>query len=223
MIGSKGFKGFVATGLIAGVAAMGAMASAGSSMGEPPAEGASHSQGVTAGDKAPLFTLKDLDGNKHSLESYLADGKVVVLEWFNPGCPFVKKHHQHSDSMKKTYRFARENDVVWLAVNSGAPGLQGHGVELNKQAAKEFGIEYPILVDESGKVGQAYGAKTTPHMYVISAEGVVVYQGAIDSDRSIRSLGETNYVHAALKSHLAGETIETVNSAPYGCSVKYGG
>jgi len=216
-------RGLIGAGIAASVAAFGILATGVSGTAIQPSAAGSEakSQGVKAGDKAPDFTLTDLQGKTHNLKDYLDDGKTVVLEWFNPGCPFVKKHHKNTDSMTKTYDFAKEHDVVWLAINSGAPGEQGHGVERNKLAKKDFGIEYPILIDETGKVGKAFGAKTTPHMFVISPKGTVVYQGAIDNDRSIRSLGETNYVLSTLKRSMAGETIEVQNSRPYGCSIKY--
>lgn len=134
------------------------------------------------GQRAPDFTLKDTAGKTHTLNSYLAEGKTVVLEWFNPDCPFVKRHHQALKTMERTYAENRGKGVVWLAINSGAPGNQGAGLERNTQARKEFGIEYPVLLDESGSVGRMYGAKTTPAMYVIGKDGLVLYAGAIDDD-----------------------------------------
>lgn len=171
------------------------------------------------GEDAPKFKLTDTDGKEHSLEKYLEEGKTVVLEWFNPGCPVVKKHHRDNPTMKETYEEFRTENVVWLAINSGAEGKQGHGKELNAETRTEWKIEYPVLLDESGKVGRAYGAKTTPHMYVISTEGKVVYMGAIDDRR--KPAGEVNYVEKALRQHLAGETITTAETTPYGCGVKY--
>ncbi|MEM1329488.1 MAG: thioredoxin family protein [Planctomycetota bacterium] len=172
------------------------------------------------GSAAPAFTLMDTEGNEVSLSDF--EGKVVVLEWFNPQCPFVVKHHKKFDTMTATQKWAKEQDVVWLAINSGAPGKQGHGVELNSKMKDEWNISYPILMDESGEIGRAYGAKTTPHMFIIAEDGTIAYNGAIDSDRSISKAGEINFVEAALKAHLAGETIETASTRPYGCSVKYG-
>ena len=109
-----------------------------------------------------------------------------------------------------------------VAINSGAPGKQGAGLERNRRARNEYGIEYPILLDESGTVGRSYSAKTTPHMYVISPDGEIVYRGGIDDDRGTKQLGSTNFVKEALRRHLAGEAVEVSASQPYGCSVKYG-
>jgi len=179
--------------------------------------------GVTAGEKAPMFTLKDTEGEKHSLKDVLAkeETKAVVVEWFNPGCPYVKKHHQNATTMKDLAKKYEEQGVVWIAINSGAAGMQGAGVEVNKKAIEDFKIKYPVLMDMDGKVGRAYGAKRTPEMYVIAKDGTVVYHGAIDSDRSPRNMGEINYVKDALDAHLAGETIATNRTQAYGCTVKY--
>jgi len=171
------------------------------------------------GEKAPNFKLSDTDGKEHELQKYLDEGKTVVLEWFNPGCPVVKKHHESNKTMKETFDEFKAENVVWLAINSGAKGKQGHGVSLNAEAKSDWRIEYPVLMDESGKVGKAYGAKTTPHMIIISSEGKLVYNGAIDNRR--KEAGEENYVEMALRQHLAGETVTTTTTQPYGCSVKY--
>ncbi|MEQ9096561.1 hypothetical protein AY599_21140 [Leptolyngbya valderiana BDU 20041] len=180
-------------------------------------------QGVTAGEKAPMFTLKDLDGKEHSLKDVLAkeSTKAVVIEWFNPDCPFVKKHHQTAKTMKELAKKYADQGVVWMAINSNYPGSQGSGEERNKKAVEEYKIEYPLLMDPESKVGKAYGAKRTPEMYVIAKDGTVVYHGAIDSDRSARTMGEVNYVDEALKAHLAGETIANSRTQAYGCTVKY--
>ena len=114
-----------------------------------------------------------------------------------------------------------DQGVIWIAVNSGAEGKQGAGLERNLSARDEYSIEYPILLDMSGDVGRNYGAVTTPHMYIIDTEGVLRYAGGIDDNSSARQLGETNYVDAALTALFAGEAIETTESRPYGCSVKY--
>ena len=174
------------------------------------------------GDAAPDFTLTALDGVEHSLSGYLADGKTVVLEWFNPVCPFIKRHHQQHATMNETFARYADKDVVWLAVNSSAPGKEGHGLELNRGHYKEWGMTFPLLIDEAGTVGRAYGAKTTPHMFVITAEGEVAYAGAIDNERGFGDLGTTNYVADALDAVLAGKAPTTASTDPYGCSVKYG-
>lgn len=175
------------------------------------------------GEQAPNFTLTDLEGNEHTLTDVLADEsvKAVVLEWYNPECPFVVKHHKLNTTMADIYAAHKDDGVRWMAINSGSPGKQGTGMELNKRMAKEYNVQYPILMDESGDVGRMYDAKTTPHMYVINGDGTLVYAGAIDDNRSPRTLGETNYVADALKSVLAGESVATAQTRAYGCSVKY--
>jgi len=173
------------------------------------------------GDAAPDFTLTDLDGAVHTLSDYTADGKVVVLEWFNPGCPFIVRHHETHKTMNETFARYADRDVVWLAVNSSAPGKQGHGLDKNRKASKDFAMTFPVLVDESGETGRAYGAKTTPHMFVIAADGTVAYDGAIDDQRGFGDLGETNYVVDALDAVLAGDAVAEPTTQPYGCSVKY--
>ncbi|MCA9726751.1 MAG: thioredoxin family protein [Candidatus Eisenbacteria bacterium] len=171
------------------------------------------------GKQAPNFTLTDTEGHQHSLADY--KGKVVVLEWFNPDCPFVKKHHELHHSMIECANKAQETGVVWLAVNSGAPGKQGAGLERNVAARAEYEMKYPVLLDEDGKVGKMYGARTTPHMFVIAADGSLAYQGAIDDNPSPTELGDLNYVMAALNALQNGKAIGTANTKSYGCSVKY--
>ena len=173
---------------------------------------------LQVGAKAPDFELKDIQGKAYKLSQF-AD-KTVVLEWFNPDCPFVKKHHQLTHSMIETQAAAAKQGVVWLAINSGAPGKQGNGLERNQKAATEYKMEYPILLDESGTVGKLYGAKTTPHMFVIS-KGTIVYEGAIDDRPDTEAPGKNNYVRAALQQLGAGKTIDPAQTKPYGCSVKY--
>jgi len=177
---------------------------------------------LTLGEAAPDFTLTDLDGKAHHLADYLKAGKIVVLEWYNPGCPFIVKHHGTHKTMNETAAAAAKDGVVWLAINSGAPGKQGHGLELNRQAAQDFKLLFPVLLDEAGTVGKAYGAKTTPHLFVISADGKLRYQGAIDDAPNPGGpVGETNYVAAALADLKAGKAVATAETKPYGCSVKY--
>ena len=130
------------------------------------------------GKPAPDFTLGDLGGKPVKLADYR--GQVVVLEWFNPGCPYVKASHSKG-SLVDVAAKATARGVAWLAINSGAPGKQGHGVELNRAAAKEWKLAHPILLDESGAAGKAYGASNTPHLFVIDKEGNLVYRGAADN------------------------------------------
>lgn len=171
---------------------------------------------------APDFTLTDTEGKQHTLSEYAKQGKTVVLEWFNADCPFVKKHHEKNKSMKAAYDAAAKQGVVWLAICSSAPGKQGNGLERNKKAHEEYGLGYPLLLDESGAVGRMYGAKTTPHMFVVGKDMNVAYAGAFDSDASPAKLGETVYVTAALDAMTAGKEVAQPRTKSYGCSVKYG-
>jgi len=171
------------------------------------------------GEKAPNFTLTDTTGKTYTLADAVKNNELVVLEWFNPDCPFVKAHHQTGSTMRDLYAEFKDRGVAWMAINSGAPGLQGAGLERNRRAIEEYGIKYPVLLDETGEVGHLYGAKTTPHMYIINHDGVLLYAGAIDG----RMTGEPerNFVRQALEQALAGETVTVAQTRPYGCSVKY--
>jgi peroxiredoxin len=176
------------------------------------------------GKAAPDFTLKDLAGKEVKLSSF--KGKTVVLEWFNPGCPFVKKAHSAGSLVDTAKRHAK-NGVVWLAINSGAPGKQGNELAMNTEAAKTWSLEHPILRDESGVVGKAYGATNTPHMFIIDKKGNLVYAGAIDNSpdgegKSAEGGKLVNYVDAALAELAAGKAVTTATTKAYGCSVKYG-
>jgi peroxiredoxin len=175
------------------------------------------------GRAAPDFDLVDLDGKHVKLGDY--KGKTVVLEWFNPGCPFVKASHTKG-SLRDTAKRAIGQGVVWLAINSGAPGKQGYGVEANRDGAAKFGMTHPVLLDESGAVGRAYGATNTPNMFVIDAKGVLVYAGAIDNSPDGEGESPTdgklvNYVDQALADLAAGRPVSTPKTRPYGCSVKF--
>lgn len=176
---------------------------------------------VKVGDQAPDFSLVDTAGTTHKLSDYTKQGKIVVLEWFNPGCPFIVKNHETFTTMSDTYAAFKDKDVVWFAVNSAAPGKQGGGKELNAKMKSQWKIDYPILLDETGATGKAFGAKTTPHMFVIGKDGAVAYRGAIDNAPTPNKQGDVNYVKDALNSLIAGETISKPDTKPYGCSVKY--
>lgn len=175
--------------------------------------------GAVIGKPAPAFKGKDMSGKEWTNDSF--KGKVVVLEWFNSGCPFVVRHYEKYKTMNETA--AKYSDkVVWLKINSGAPGKEGHGKDA--EAKKKWNIASPILIDESGAVGKLYGAKTTPHMFVIDQQGILQYAGAIDNDaRDEKSAGEKlNYVGQAIDEILAGKPVSQKETKAYGCSVKYG-
>jgi peroxiredoxin len=131
------------------------------------------------GEPAPAFTLPSVAGESISLADYA--GKTVVLEWFNPDCPFVKYAHGEGGPLASLANEQSKAGIVWLAINSGAAGKEGAGVERNKQAQIDWKLEHPILIDEDGKVGRSYGAQTTPHMFVIDPAGKLIYAGALDN------------------------------------------
>lgn len=178
-------------------------------------------QTAVLGQPAPDFTLTDLAGKTHQLSAY--KGKVVVLEWFNPGCPFVG--YAHTDGpLSDMARKQTKQGVVWLSINSGGPGRQGHGAAANEAGAEKFGMTNPILLDESGAVGRAYEAKKTPHVFVIDADGVLRYGGGLDN----APMGEVDgdapqraHVLEALTDVAAGTEVRLPTSPPWGCTVKY--
>lgn len=174
------------------------------------------------GEKAPDFTLSDLDGNKHTLSEFTAQGNIVVLEWFNPTCPFVKKHYREDTmTMVNMQKDFKDQDIVWLRVNSAYKGNSTGDVDFNKQIAKDWNITTPILLDQEGTVGRAYGAKRTPEMYVIDSSGTLVYHGAIDNRSDAAAPGDVNYVKNAVNETLAGKPVSNAENKPYGCGVKY--
>ncbi len=171
--------------------------------------------GVAVGETAPGFTLTDSAGNSVSLADYA--GRVVVLEWLNPDCPYVKRHYK-AGTMKKLATTYGTEGVVWLTINT--TNYMDAAANAKFKAAND--LSYSILVDQSGEVGHLYGAATTPHMYIIDGDGKLVYIGAIDDDpRGDKGDGATNYVAAALDEVLAGNEVTKAETKPYGCSVKY--
>lgn len=181
------------------------------------------SSDANAGQTAANFTLTNAYGKPVSLQQFR--GKTVVLEWHNPGCPFVQKHY-NSGNMQRTQAAARKQGVVWLTINSGAKGKQGdisgkQAAALKKAQKAQFSH---YLFDRKGIVGKLYGARTTPHMYIINAEGMLVYQGGIDDIRSanVDDIKKArNHVTAALNEIAAGKPVSVQRSRPYGCSIKY--
>jgi peroxiredoxin len=177
---------------------------------------------VKNGDAAPDFSLTSVDGKKVSLSDY--KGKVVVLEWFNLGCPFVQKHYNNKDMQGLQSEYTGKG-VVWLSINSTNPNHKDY-LTPEKAAAqvKQKGIaSTAMLQDADGKVGQLYGAKSTPHMFVINAEGKLVYQGAIDDNPSPKAdpKAAKNFVRSALDEVLAGKAVTQAQTKQYGCGVKY--
>jgi peroxiredoxin len=189
--------------------------------GEKKEEKKAESSGLSTGDKSANFTLKDTAGNDVQLSTLVDGNTIVVLEWFNPDCPFVVKHHKNNTTFKDLFEKYKDKGVKFVAINSGAKGEQGHGLERNQRAVKDYSIGYPVLIDESGTVGKTYGAKRTPEMFIIAKDGTIAYHGAIDDNRSADTLGKVNYVSKALDEMLKGETVSTNKTPAYGCSVKY--
>jgi len=175
------------------------------------------------GSAAPDFSALDTNGKTHSLSQY--KGKYVVLEWFNPECPFVKKHYG-SDNMQKLQHEYTGKGVVWLTIDSNAPGTEGNITpdQAQKIMASWKTKQTALLLDPESKVARSYGAKNTPNMVVINPEGKIVYEGAIDSKATPNPAdipNSTNYVKAALDESLAGKPVSNPTTKPYGCSVKY--
>ena len=177
----------------------------------------------TVGSTAPDFSLPSASGKTVSLDEY--KGKYVVLEWTNPGCPFVRKHYD-SGNMQKLQAEYTKKGVVWLSVDSSAPGMQGYLIGEDAKKAKEgdYKAATALLLDGDGKIGHLYGATNTPDMVIVNPEGKVIYTGAIDSiasaDKSDLAKA-TNYVATGLDDALAGKPLDKAVSKPYGCSVKY--
>ena len=179
--------------------------------------------GVKIGSAAPEFTLTDVNGETHSLSSF--EGKYVVLEWVNPDCPFVVKHYD-SGNMQKLQKEWTDRGVIWLAIQTTRPD---HRQFYSASQIKEYkmnngGSATAVLMDSDGTVGRKYGARTTPHMYVIDPEGTLIYMGAIDSKASANPAdiaSSKNYVAMALTASKSGEDLEYSETRPYGCSIKY--
>lgn len=178
---------------------------------------------IKAGDVAPNFSGMDTNGKTHQLSDF--KGKTVILEWTNHLCPFVVKHYE-TGNMQKLQKEATENGIVWLSIVSSAQGKQGHTTadEANQIIKDTGAMATARILDAQGTIGKLYDAKTTPEIFIINEEGVVIYDGAIDSISSANHedvAKATNYVTQALAEKSAGKAIETASTVPYGCSVKY--
>lgn len=178
---------------------------------------------AVVGQPAPAFTATDTGGRAVSLADF--KGRHVVLEWVNPGCPYVRKHYD-AKNMQATQKAAVDKGVVWLAVNSTAPEYGDHlaPAKLAAWMKDQGAAATATLMDEDGRLGRAYGARTTPHMYVIDPSGKLVYAGAIDSKPTSNKADiatATNHVNVALAESLAGKAVSTASTRAYGCTVKY--
>jgi peroxiredoxin len=184
----------------------------------------SNASATRVGERAPDFTATDSNGQTHKLSQY--DGKFVVLEWHNRGCPYTQKHYE-SGNMQRLQHEWTQRGVIWFTVISSAPGKQGYVTASDENAYVKQISAAPtaVLLDPTGALGHLYDAKTTPQMFVISPEGVLLYDGAID-DRPTTDPGDIagakNYLSLALGEAMSGKPVTTATSRPYGCSVKYG-
>jgi len=186
------------------------------------ATGAAHAA-ATVGQPAPDFTLTDATGKPVRLSDF--KGRHVVLEWTNPGCPFVRKHYD-SGNMPATQKDATGKNVVWLSINSTEKASSDYlePARLTAWLGERKAVPTAVLMDEEGTVGRSYGARTTPHMYIVNPQGMLVYAGGIDSIPSARPADierATNYVKTGLAQALAGQPISAATTQPYGCSIKY--
>lgn len=175
-------------------------------------------RGRSQARQAPDFALDSFDGRKVKLSDY--KGSIVVLEWFNDECPFVRYHYEPVKTMIDLAKKYKDKKVVWLTVNSTSHTTP----QTNRDFAKKHKLPYPILDDRAGKVGRLYGARNTPHMFVIDKDGAIVYDGAIDSaplGKPPEGAGKVNYVDKAISELLAGQKVSLPNTPPYGCTVKY--
>ena len=201
---------------LATAAAVGAIVAANSEPAPPLAN-------LQIGKAAPGFRLTDVNGRVVNLSDFL--GKTVVLEWNNPGCPFVRKHYE-SGNMQKAQATATAQGVTWLTINSSGEGKQGHMTPAEAKALVDGqgSRRTAYLLDPTGAVGISYGAKTTPHMYIVSPSGTLVYKGAVDDKPTADEddiAGARNHVLAALGEVRAGRPVSVPTSRPYGCNVKY--
>lgn len=175
------------------------------------------------GEPAPDFQATDSNGHVHKLSEYR--GKFVVLEWHNNGCPYTRKHYD-SGNMQRLQKEWTARGVIWFTVISSARGQQGYvtGEQENEYLKQMNAVPTAALLDPQGDVGRLYAAKTTPHMFIINSQGVLIYDGAIDSKATTDQADiatATNYVSQALEEAIAGKPVSTPTSRPYGCSVKY--
>ena len=179
---------------------------------------------IANGTNVTDMTVTDSNGVQHNLSDF--NGKRVILEWTNDGCPYVKKHYE-TDNMQTLQKEATlDGDTVWLSIISSAPGKQGYvsGEGANELTTSRGAAPSAVVLDPAGEMGKTFAAKTTPHMYIIDEGGTLVYQGAIDDNSSARKstvAGATNYVRAAISDLDAGRSVAVSDTAPYGCSVKY--
>jgi peroxiredoxin len=187
-----------------------------------PAKPAATAVELTPGQPVPDFTLSDATGKSYNLQQLVNDGNVVVLEWFNYGCPFVLKYRSPSTFMNDAASSFNGKKVVWLAICSSAPGKQGGDRDEAAKFAAANGMTVPILWDQDGKVGKAFGARTTPHMYVVGGKSrKLFYVGAPDTSTQMDREPKDNLIAPAVLAAMKGEMPKVTSTPPHGCSVKY--
>jgi len=179
--------------------------------------------GIEPGETAPDFSLTDSKGATRKLSDFR--GKLVVLEWLNHECPFVKKHYEGGNMQNLQKKYTGKG-IIWLSIISSAPGKQGHrtGPQADADTKDKNAVPTAVLLDHAGEVGKQYGAKTTPEIFIIDREGRVIYAGAMDNMKSTdpKDIAKAeSYVRLALEAALAGQPVSTPQTEPYGCSVKY--
>jgi peroxiredoxin len=178
-------------------------------------------QHAQLGALAPDFSLKDTENTTHTLSDLTRRGKIVVLEWFDPDCPYVQKHHVRFDTWEKLWTRYRDQQVEFLAINSTRGDEEAASLERNYDAREAMKIQYPLLLDPTGQVGRAYNATCSSQVAVIDRRGILVYTGAIDDDSSAQTRGSVNYLALALDAVLASRPVDTPTTRPYGCPIRY--
>lgn len=213
---------------IAGIAKwFGVALAAGAMMAAGAKDGHGHKHAdVKVGGEAPAFTLVDTEGKKHDLKAYMEQGHTVVLEWFSPDCPFVVKHYNNNNSTTNDVEAEfKDQKVTWLRVNSNSQKFYDNAGAVaaahNQKAREGWDIDGAVLLDVDGKVGKMFGATRTPEIFIIGADGMVKYHGALCSDRGAAKVGDTVYAREALRQVVAGETVTMSETKPYGCTIKY--
>jgi peroxiredoxin len=174
----------------------------------------SKGKGVSVGQPAPQFKLDDQAGKPVALSDF--KGKIVVLEWTNIDCPFVQRHMKEKTAATLAEKY-KADGVAWLAIDSTST----HNTAMNARTIADHNLPFPILNDSTGTVGKEYGAKTTPHIFIVNKDGTLAYIGGMDNDPEGKKTDRVNYVAKALDELIAGKTVSTPETRSYGCSVKY--
>ncbi len=179
------------------------------------------SMGLKLGDAAPAFKLQDLDGKEVDIGALTKEGKIIVLEWFNPECDWVAKYHKDSRLIADTHKKFAAEGVKWFAIDSSS-NAGASDAERHRKAKADWGIQYPILRDNGDRIARLYGAKVAPHIFIIGADGKIAYMGAVDDAATVTAKGTRNYLADALQSVVAGETVKIGMTPPQGCPLGKG-